>query len=1094
MASLPRGTVTFLFTDIEGSTRLLDRLGAAGYSEVLAAHDSLLRQAFERHGGREVGTEGDAFFVAFGRAGDAVRAAVDAQRALHDRAWPDRIEVRVRIGLHTGEPAVGGERYVGMGVHRAARISAVGHGGQILVSSATRELIADDLPSGALLVDLGEYQLKDLDRAERVYQVLVDGLPAQFPPLKAPSVGGASPFVGREREHAELAAALELALAGSGRLVLVAGEAGIGKSRLADEFAATAQGRGARVLWGGCWESGGAPAYWPWVRSLRSYVRDAEPDHVRSAVGKGAADLVQMLPELHELFPDLHELPPSNPEGARFRLFDSTVSFLRAAASSRALVLILDDLHAADTPSLLLLEFVARESAGAPLLILGLYRDVELHRDHPLTATLGELKRIPSTVMVAVSGLTEQGAAELIGATAGRDVPEAVVAAIHAETEGNPLFVAEVVRLLASEDRLDDIGDSGGRAIALPESVREVIGHRLHRLSRECADLLGVVSVLGREFSLDAVERLGDGPTEDLLDLLDEAVAARVVAEVRGSLGRFRFAHALVRDALYEELTPLRRIRLHRRAGEALESLYAHEPHEHLAELAYHFFEAAPGGDVGKAIDYLLRAGDRAVGITAYEEAARLYGMGLDVCELGSAGDQMLRCRLLLRQGEAHARAGDSGAAKTAFLRVADIARQLGSAEALGEAALGYGGRFVWEAARGDPHLVPLLEEALAVVPEQQAALRARLLARLAGGPLRDDVDRERRDALSRDALELARGLGDPATLAYVLDGRYSAVWGPDNLEQRLELAEELVAAATEAGDKERTLQGHHYRALALLEAGDVRGVYAELEAKEKLVEELRQPAQRWYLVSVYATLATFEGRLREAEELIDEAFALGERSQGSMASIYRAVHLHALRTLQGRLAEHEEAVRRAAAEFPTYAVLRCVHAHVLGELGDEGASALLDGLAADDFASMPPNEEWIFGLCLLVEVTDALGATEHARTLYQLLLPYASRNAVSAPDSCLGAVSRSLGVLAAMLGRWDESTGQFDHAIAMNERTGGRPWLARTQCDYASALLRSGRAGDSERAAELISAASTVAREVGANGLLQRAEKLQKL
>jgi len=716
---------------------------------------------------------------------------------------------------------------------------------------------------------------------------------------------------------------------------------------------------------------------------------------------------------------------------------------------------------------------------------------VELDRDHPLRATLGELARIPSTVVVEVSGLTEQGAAELIGATAGREVPQAVAAAIHGETEGNPLFVAEMVRLLASEDRLDDVG-SAGRGMALPESVRDVIGHRLDRLSRECADLLAVVSVLGREFSLDAVERLGDGPTEHLLDLLDEAMAARVIAEVRGSLGRFRFAHALVRDALYGELTPLRRIRLHRRAGEALESLYAHEPHEHLAELAYHFFEAAPGGDARKAIDYLLRAGDRAVGMTAYEEAARLYGMGLDVFELGSAGDQMLRCQLSLRQGEAHARAGDSRAAKEAFLRAAGIARQLGSAEALGEAALGYGGRFVWEAARGDPHLVPLLEEALAAVPEQHAALRARLLARLAGGPLRDDVDRGRRDALSRDAVELARSLGDPATLAYVLDGRYSAVWWPENLEERLEIGLELVAAATEAGDKERALQGHHYRALALLEAGDLPAVRAELLAKEKLVEELRQPAQRWYLVSVHATLATFEGRFRAAEELIDEAFALGERSQGSMASAYRVVHLHALRTLQGRLAEHEEAVRQAAAEFPTYGVLRCVQAHVLGELGDDSASALLDDLASDEFAFLPPNEEWIFGLCLLVEVTDALGAIPHSETLYRLLLPYANRNAVSAPDSCLGAVSRSLGVLTAMLGRWDESIGHFGHAIAMNERAGGRPWLARTQCDCARALLVRGRIGDSEWAAELIAAASALAREVGADGVLQRAEKLQ--
>jgi len=331
---LPTGTVTFLFTDIEGSTRLLKQLGA-GYADVLEEHHRLLRRVFAEFGGREVDTQGDALFVAFARAKDAVAGAVEAQQALAAHAWPDRVEVRVRMGLHTGEPIVGSDRYVGLGVHTAARVCSAGHGGQILLSSITRALVEDDLPEHTTLSDLGDHRLKDLERPERVFQLVVEGLPQQFPALKTTQPSAASALVGRTGELGELVACLEDALSGRGRLVLVAGEPGIGKSRLADELSTRARERGASVLVGRCWEAGGAPPFWPWVQALRAHVREAEADVLRAQLGRGAPDVAQILPELREILPDLPMPPSLDSEGARFRLFDSIASFLRKTAISR---------------------------------------------------------------------------------------------------------------------------------------------------------------------------------------------------------------------------------------------------------------------------------------------------------------------------------------------------------------------------------------------------------------------------------------------------------------------------------------------------------------------------------------------------------------------------------------------------------------------------------------------------------------------------------------------------------------------------------------------------------------------------------------
>jgi AAA ATPase domain len=911
---------------------------------------------------------------------------------------------------------------------------------------------------------------------------------AGWPSGDSSAAGGA--FVGRERETHELRAGLDDALAGRGRLFLVAGEPGIGKSRLADELAVEARARGAEVLWGRCWEAGGAPAYWPWVHSLRARLRERDPEVLRGELAAGAADLAQMLPELREVFTDLPEPPLAGSESARFRLFDSTATFLRNAARRKPLVLVLDDLHAADTPSLLLLRFLAGELEESRLLVIAAYRDTEIGPGHPVAETAAELARERSTSVLRLGGVSRPAVSRYIQMTTGITAPDDLVAAIHEESEGNPLFFGELVRLLATEGRLEVQMVEAARRFAIPQRMRDVIGRRLRHLPEPCGPALTLASVLGREFTLEALARVSELSEEELLALLDEAMEARVVTEVPGSVGRLRFSHVLIRDVLYDELTAARRIELHRRVGGMLEALHGSDPEPHLAELAYHFLEAAPGGNAQKAVDYARRAADRTVRLLAFEEGARLYAMALQALELVKPVDERRRCELTLRLGDAQARAGDIPTAQETFVRAAGLAEESGLSEHLARAALGYGGRFVWEAARGDTRLVPLLERALEKLGDVDSPLRARLLARLAGGPLRDEPERDRRDTLSREAVAVARRIGDAATLAYTLDGRYAAAWWPDNLEQRLGVATELAQVAHEAGEKERELQGRHYRCLALLELGDMEHVYEELRGQARLAEELRQPAQHWYVASVGGTLATFEGRFSEAEELIPQALSLGRRAQGSMAPAYYTIQLYLLRRGQGRLEEVEGTVRAAVSEFPTYPVLRCMLAHLYGEIG-EAASARreLDALFAGDSPEFPPNDEWIFGMSLLADVAALFGDLSRAATLYGLLLPYAERNAVSTPDGCLGSVSRPLGVLTGALSRWDDAVRHFDRALAENTRARARPWVAQTQLDYARVLRARDGPGDREQARALLEEARAIARQLGMAALERKAE-----
>jgi DNA-binding SARP family transcriptional activator len=890
-------------------------------------------------------------------------------------------------------------------------------------------------------------------------------------------------FVGREEELGALLECLDDALAGQGRIVLLVGEPGIGKSRLAEELVAHARARGARVLVGRCWEAGGAPAYWPWVQSLRAYVKDAEPAAVRSQLGAGGGDVAQIVPELLELFPDLPNAQPAESEAARFRMFDSLSSFLLQAAAERPIVLVLDDLHAADEPSLLLLSYLASVLGAGRILAAGTLRDVDPTMSVALQSTLAELAREPVTQRIRLSGLSESEVGRLAEVTAGAPPPESLVAELYAETEGNPLFVSEIVRLLAAEGRLEA---PGGEGVPIPASVREAIERRLRRLSGECRRVLSLASVLGREFGLVALERVADYTGIDkLLSVLDEAIAAKVVEEVPGALGRLRFGHALIRDTLYSEIPATHRIRLHRRVAEVLEALYATNMDPHLAEVAYHFSLAAPAAGPEKAIEYSRRAGDRAAGLFAYEEAARLYELALSLAE----AEDSVRCDLLLALGDVQARAGDSPASKQTYRDAAELAEHLGLPEQLAGAALGYGGRLVWGVSRDDEYLTPLLERALRLLPEQDSALRARVLSRLAGGPLRDaSFPPERKAELAQEALAMARRIGDPATLAYALEGYIAGHHSPEFVPQQLDLATELIEVSMEVGDNERAVEGHEVRLMSLLELGEP-GAEAESEAMTKRAEELRQPAQQWLAAVNEALLALLEGRFDEAESLISNARTLGERALAWSAAVSFALQMYVLRWSQGRLGEVEELIRRMVAENPTYPICGCALAHVQAELDQRAeGSKTLDALAADGFSGVPFDEEWLVSLSLLAEAVRSLGDAARAAVLYDLLLPYADRVAVSYPEISTGSVSRYLGFLAAMLTRWKDAEHHFDAAVEMNERMGARPWLAHSQEDYGRMLLER---GEIDRGAELIAAALAGYRELGMDTYAARAQTL---
>jgi tetratricopeptide (TPR) repeat protein len=900
-------------------------------------------------------------------------------------------------------------------------------------------------------------------------------------------------IVGRDRELGELLALLDEARAGRGHLVLLGGEPGIGKSRLADELAGRARTQGSLVLWGRGWEDAGAPPYWPWIQALRAYLRSTSGDDVRRHLGSGATDVAQMLPELRDLLPDLAPHREQASESARFRLFDSTTTLLRNVARDKPMVVVIDDLQAADAPSILLLRFLAGQLHDMPVLVVGTYRDVELTPEHPLTSAIEEVARERGTRVMALGGLAPDAVAEFVGTVADVTRHDPLVAAVWRATSGNPLFVGEAVRLLSAEGRLGDVADLPSFRVAVPAGIRAVISRRIGHLSEPTVGALTLGAVIGPEFSLEILRRVAQHAGDPALDLVDEAVHASLLQPIAGAPGRYRFSHDLVRETLYDELSPDRRAAVHRRIAEALEERHGESATPNLAELAFHFVQAAQQGEdepavpqtgevVRKAIEYSRRAGDEAARSLAYEEAARLYLMSLTVQSLSRTSDDDLRTEILLSRGDVQAKAGDLEAARASFLDAAEIAKRTGVGQRLARAALGYGGRQQWSRAGRDARLIPMLQDSLVMLGGRDERLRARLLTRLACAWRSAPERRHDSDILSRQAVEIARGLDDPASMIDALVGRFWATFWPENPDERVSIAAEAQQIGEQLTDGEWLADVHFMSFLTLTERGRIAEARREIEALRRVIEELRQPAELWLVQRNREMLDLLVGDFAGVDKVIGQEIESVHQvtpARDDVAAV--RTNLFLLRRAQGRITEEEANVRASVEEFPWYPLHRAALACLLVDVGrvDE-ARVVFDDLARDDFSALYHDNEWLLGMGLASEACALLGDADAAAVLYEQLSPFAGRHAIGHAEGSVGAIDRYLGLLAATRGDPETAIGHLEAAIAANDAMGARPWAAHSQHDLAVVLRRRGLAGDDVRAQDLDRAARSTALALG--------------
>jgi predicted ATPase len=938
----------------------------------------------------------------------------------------------------------------------------------------------EERPASAAEVAKALAAIRSSERAERAVQQDAKSL--------SRLAGGV--FIGREQETKELHVALNETLAGKGHLFMLVGEPGCGKTRMTEQLGTYARLCNAQVLTGSCYEGEGAPAFWPWLQIVRSYAQELEPEKLLSIMGPGAADIAQVVSEIRERLPDLPPPPTLEPEQARFRLFDSVTTFLKNASKLQPLVVVLDDLHWADKPSLLLLQFLARDLKDARILVIGTYRDMELGRQHPLSQTLGELSRQGLSARIVLRGLTEQDIARFIEMTTGINPPENLVRTVYQQTEGNPFFLNEIVRLLVVEGQLERPQVTTASGVRIPEGVREVIGRRLDQLSDECNRILTIACVIGREFSLDGLEPLSEITGDQLLELLDEAMAARVINELPQAVGQYSFVHALIRETLYDEISTARRVRFHRRIGETLEKLYANNPDSHLTELAYHFYQASPAGNGDKAIDYAIRAAKRAIRLLAYEEAAGHYERARAVVELQENVDEAQRCELSLALGDAQKKAGNNAKAREAFLQAAGIARKRGAPEQLARAALDIGAGMPGSG-RVDELQVSILKEALSTLGEEDTALRARLLAQLS---LALYYSPELRDEFNRQAVEMARRVGDPAAIVAALYGRHVILDGTPSVEERLAVATEILGIAERGGNKEMELQIRYRRILDLMELAEMPAVDAEIEAHTKLAEELRQPRYLWLTPFFKASRALTEGRLDESERLARQAFAIGERAQDPTSPLLFETLMLALRLVQGQVDDREEAIKRYMENFPEIPNIRATLANLYFRLGRrEDAQREFDQVAAHDFANLPRDGSWVVTIANLSYVCSYLNDVRHAAVLYDVLLPYAPRQLVIGGSAiAMGSILRFLGILASTMSRWEEAVAHFEGALLMNKRIRAIPSLALTQQEYGAMLMKRGDPGDREKAHQIFDQALATANEIGMHGLIREVNALK--
>lgn len=886
----------------------------------------------------------------------------------------------------------------------------------------------------------------------------------------------AQKLVGREREFAELTTAVRAARAGRGSLWFLCGEPGIGKSRLSEELADAAALEGALVVWGRCWEVGGAPAYWPWIQVLRALLRDDSPARLGGRLGRRARYLAQLVPEFEAELGQTGELTGLDQERERFELLDAISGTLCGLCNVPCTLVILEDLHAADASSLSVFEVLGPELKSSRLCVIGTYRDA----DSRLAETRDVLARAAEQGRTLPLGrLARADVAAFLAASAGSRAAEQATDSIFAATEGNPLFLTEVTRLLAQRASWDQ---ATGAGMTIPGNLRHTLRRRMEALAPGTRALLEVASVIGRDFSGTLLSALSGRSMAQVAPPLTEALDAGVVTETLP--GEYRFSHVLVRETLHRDLDDARRTALHL---EAAELLHRRRPDELLwSEIAHHYLEAGAEGRTG-AVDACRRAAEAAAAKLGFSEAAEWYARALTALGQDSSADLEGRAELLVRLADAELHRGAIEAGKKHAERAADLARALGNRALFCRSALTYGSILVFAAI--DQKLVELLREALSLLDPSDSPERAVLGARLAAA-LQPAEDPDEPIAMAREAVLMARRLGNPRVWLETARYAVSAMMDLARPSERVELNREYIHTAESLDEPLEALRGKMRLVFDCFELGDVRAAELTIEEVEVAATRIGHPFYTWRAHSFRAMNAMFQGRFAEAEAAMERASSLGHLARDPNVLKANLVQRSLLLKLQGRyealLAVRSELLRGQEAlnlnEIMTR--LYSCEALVLAGYGTQ-AARLFSGedvrrvLACSDTAM----------LARLLTISEALNDPETVVAIQRRLELKESRFCSMGMTGMVWEepIALLLARCLARAGRFEEARRRFEEAIEIAEQAKGRPFAAWARVELAGVLAERSGASPTE-VVELLDAAEATALELDMPGLAARA------
>lgn len=892
------------------------------------------------------------------------------------------------------------------------------------------------------------------------------------------------PFVGRSAEMGRLRTLLPTAEGEGRRVVLLGGEPGSGKSRLVREFAAEAAGEGALVLYGACDAVVRTP-YGAFAQALRQLVRILDPAELQAALRGGGGELTRLLPDLPTRIGPLPPPVRADPNTERHRLHTTVTELLEAVGRPRPVLLVIEDGHWADATTLLLLRHLARSAWAGRVLLFATFRDTEADMPDALAETLADLRRADDVVRLRLGGLSDDEVSELVArsftAAPGANLAE-VARAITDLTAGNAFLVCELWRALF-ETGVVEVRDGVARVTAplpelgTPQSVREVVSQRLARLAPATTALLELAATAGAEFELEIIRRGAGLDERELLAALDEAVRSGFVEELSRPRLAYRFTHELVRRAVYDRLSGVRRAELHLRAGEAWEATAGRSVRA-LPDLAHHFAAAVPLAAADRAIEYSVLAARAATDALAFDEAADLLQNALDL-GIESAAD---RAEVLLELGTIRHRMGRAFDALDAFRSAAEIARELNDAELLARAAIGYEDAG-WRP--GPEHRpVSLLEEAAAALGDRPSELRVQLLAGLSRA-LDMQAEHGRAAVVRTSAIALARQLDDRAGLASLLVRSY---WsrGSIPVEQILDMLAEARVLGEEIGNPEVQADAISWEVPAHVSVADIPSARAAVSELREMAQITAQPFFLHVAEHYGAALALGEGRLEAAEAMVRRSEEAGRPLTGRDASGTYGIQMFSLRREQGRLAELAPVIRILAASNRDEGPWRPGFACLLVELGMEAEARRELGRIAR--AGLEPFREiWLASLTYLTDACAALGDQSLAAELYRELTPHAGTNVmIGHLVMCYGSADRYLGMLAATLGEWKNAEEHFERAIALNRQMGMRTWLAHTEYEYARMLLAQ-QPAEHARAMTHLGRAAELAADIGLNALASR-------